>query len=40
MTAVAAILAAFESEALGRPVGRTEMLAGAVRSAQADIDLA
>jgi predicted dehydrogenase len=40
MAAVAAILAAIESEPLGRPVRREEMLAGRVTGAQADIDRA
>jgi len=40
MDAVAAILGAIESEDLGRPVTRAEMLAGRVTSAQADIDQA
>ena len=40
MAAVAAILAAIESEPLGRPVRRDEMLAGRVTGAQADIDRA
>ena len=40
MSAVAAILGAIESEPLGRPVGRLEMLAGSVTAAQADIDRA
>jgi predicted dehydrogenase len=38
--AVAAILGAIESEALGRAVGRAELLAGSIAGAQADIDRA
>ena len=40
MDAVAAILAAIESEPLGRPVRREDMLAGLITGAQADIDRA
>ena len=40
MAAVAAILAAIESEPLGRPVRREDMLAGLITGAQADIDRA
>jgi len=40
MVAVAAILGAIESEPLGRPVTRVEMLAGQVTGAQSDIDQA
>ena len=40
MTAVAAILGAIESEGVGRPVTREEMLAGRFTAAQDAIDRA